>query len=76
MTNQPNIEIESSTSFLWSIVCICIILALVFVVKQRQGVQVNTTTVQSFVLKESKQQANPMKKYFPTPYSVRDIAEE
>ena len=76
MTNQPNIEIESSTSFVWSIVCICIILALVFVIKQRQGVQVNTSTVQSFVLRESKQQANPIKKYFPVPYSVKDIAEE
>ena len=76
MTNQPNIEIESSTSFVWSIVCICIILALVFVIKQRQGVQVNTSTVQSFVLRESKQQANPIKKYFPAPYSVKDIAEE
>jgi len=76
MTNHPAIEIERSTSFVWSIVCICIILALVFVIKQRQGVQVNTSTVQSFVLKESRQQASPMKKYFPAPYSVRDIAEE
>jgi len=76
MTNRPNIEIESSTSFVWSIVCICVILALVFVIKQRQGVQVNTSTVQSFVLKESRQQASPMKKYFPTPYSVKDIAKE
>lgn len=76
MTNQPNIEIENSTSFIWSVICICIILALVFVIKQRQGVQINTSTVQSFVLKESKQQASPMKKYFPAPYSVRDIAEE
>lgn len=76
MTNRPDIEIESSTPFFWSFVCICIILILVFVIKQKQGVQVNTSTVQSFVLKESKQQASPMKKYFPTPYSVRDIAEE
>lgn len=76
MTDHPNIKIESSTPFLWSFVCICIILVLVFVIKQRQGVQVNTSTVQSFVLKESKQQASPIKKYFPAPYSVRDIAEE
>ena len=76
MTNHPGIEIESSTSFFWSIVCICIILALVFIVKQSQGVQVNTSTVQSFVLKESKQQASPVKKYFPAPYSVKDIAAE
>ena len=76
MTEHPNIKIENSTSFVWSILCICIILALVFVVKQRQGVQVNTSTVQSFVLKESKQQANPIKKYFPAPYSVKNIAKE
>ena len=76
MTEHPNIEIENSTSFFWSIVCICIILVLVFVVKQSQGVQVNTSTVQSLVLKESKQQASPVKKYFPAPYSVKDIAVE
>lgn len=76
MTNHPSIEIESSNSFIWSIVCICVILALVFIIKQQQGVQVNTRTVQSFVLKESKQQASPMKKYFPAPYSVKDIAAE
>ena len=76
MTNHPNIEIESSGSFIWSIVCVCIILALVFVIKQRQGVQVNTRTMQAYVLKESKQQASPIKKYFPAPYSVKDIAAE
>ena len=76
MTEHPNIEIESSTSFIWSIVCICIILVLVFIIKQKQGVQVNTKTIQSFVLKESKQQANPIKKYFPAPYSVKDIAKK
>ena len=76
MTNHPSIETESSGSFVWSIVCICVILALVFVLKQRQGVQVNTKTIQSFVLKESKQQASPIKKYFPAPYSVKDIAAE
>ena len=71
-----NIEIENSTSFIWSILCICLILAVVFILKQKQGVQVNTDTMQAFVLKESKQQANPLKKYFPAPYSVKDIAAE
>ncbi len=76
MTNHPDIEIESSNYFVWSIVCIFIILALVFIVKQKQGVQINTKTMHDFVLKESKQQVNPLKKYFPTPYSVKDIAKE
>ena len=76
MTEHPGIEIENSASFIWGIVCICIILIVVFVVKQRQGVQVDTGTVQSFVLKESKLQASPIKKYFPAPYSVKDIAKE
>lgn len=76
MTKHPNIEIESSNSFIWSIVCVCIILALVFVIKQRQGVQVNAKTMQALVLQESRQQASPLKKYFPAPYSVKDIAEE
>ena len=76
MMNHPDIEIESSNSFLWSIVCICVVLIAVFIIQQRQGVQVNTRTMQAFVLKESKQQASPIKKYFPAPYSVKDIAEE
>ncbi|MBO4707068.1 MAG: hypothetical protein J5594_00715 [Elusimicrobiaceae bacterium] len=76
MINHPNIEIENSNYFIWSIVCIFIILALVFVLKQRQGVQVNTKTMHDFVLKESKQQVSPIKKYFPAPYSVKDIAKE
>ncbi len=76
MTNPPNIEVENSNYFVLSIVCICIVLALVFVLKQRQGVQVNTRAMQAFVLRESKQQANPVKKYFPAPYSVKDIAAE
>ena len=76
MIDHQDIEIESSNSFFWGIVCICIILALVFIIKQNDGVQVNTKTVQSFVLKESKQQISPMKKYFPAPYSVKDIAAE
>ncbi|MBO7605669.1 MAG: hypothetical protein J6S61_04310 [Elusimicrobiaceae bacterium] len=76
MTNHPTIEIDNSASFIWGIICICIILIVIFVVKQNQGVQVNTNTVQSFVLKESKLQASPVKKYFPAPYSVKNIAEE
>ena len=76
MMNHPDIEIESSNSFLWSIVCICVILIAVFIIQQRQGVQVNTRTMQAFVLKETKQQASPIKKYFPAPYSVKDIAKE
>ena len=74
--NNHDIEIESSHSFLWSFICICLVLLAVFILKQRQGVQVNTKTMQNLVLNESKQQANPIKKYFPAPYSVKDIAAE
>ena len=76
MKTYPPIEIENSNSFLWSLVCICLILAAVFIIKQRQGVQVNTRTMQTFVLQESKQQASPIKKYFPAPYSIKDIEVE
>ena len=76
MKNRQVIEIENSNSFLWSIVCICLILGVIFVLRQSQGVQVNTHTMQAFVLEESKQQASPIKKYFPAPYSVKDIAVE
>ena len=74
--SNPDIEIESSHSFLWSFICIFIVLLTVFILKQRQGVQVNTKTMQRLVLAESRQQADPIKKYFPAPYSVKDIAAE
>jgi len=76
MSKQPVIEIQSSNSFFWGLFFICLILAIVFIVRQNQGVQVNKSTMKSFVLAESKQQASPIKKYFPTPYSVNDIAKE
>ena len=76
MKETQDIVIESSGSFLWSLICICVILALFFLIRQRQGVQINTGTMQAFVLQESKQQASPFKKYFPAPYSVNDIAAE
>lgn len=76
MSKQNDIEIQSSGSFIWGLICICIILAIVFIVRQTEGVNINTRTMQKFVLDESKQQANPIKKYFPTPYSIKDIAAE
>ena len=76
MNRQPVIEVQNSNSFIWGLVFICLILVLVFIIRQNQGVQVNKNTMKNFVLKESKQQASPIKKYFPTPYSVKDIAAE
>lgn len=76
MSSPQDIEIENSNSFLWSVLCVCLILCVIFILRQRQGVQINTRTMQAFVLEESKQQANPIKKYFPMPYSVKDIAKE
>ena len=76
MRDPQNIEIDSSNSFLWSVLCICLILITVFLIRQNQGVKINTRTMQNLVLEESKQQASPIKKYFPAPYSVKDIAEE
>ncbi|MCR5504147.1 MAG: hypothetical protein K6E94_01005 [Elusimicrobiaceae bacterium] len=76
MRDPKNLEIESSNSFLWSVVFISLILVVIFVIRQNQGVKVNTRTMQNFVLEESKQQASPIKRYFPAPYSVKDIAAE
>ena len=76
MSKTPVIELQNSNSFFWGLICICLILAIVFVVRQNQGVQINKSTMKNFVLTESKQQANPIKKYFPAPYSVHDIARE
>jgi len=76
MRDPQNIEIDNSNSFLWSVLCICLILIAVFLIRQNQGVKINTRTMQNFVLAESKQQASPIKKYFPAPYSVKDIAAE
>ena len=76
MNREPVIEVQNSNSFLWGLVFICLISALVFLIRQNQGVQINKSTMKNFVLKESKQQASPIKKYFPAPYSVSDIAKE
>ena len=37
-------------------------------------VPVDTGVVKDFVLDESKEKASPIKKYFPKPYSVNDLA--
>lgn len=76
MKDDKQIEIQTSNNFLWSIIFIFLILGSVFVVRQMLYVPVNTTTVKAFVLDESKQHASPVKKYFPTPYSVQDLVEE
>lgn len=74
MKEQNYIEIESPSTFFWSFICICLVLIVIFILHQNQGVKVNTQTMQNLVLTESKHQASPIKKYFPAPYSVKDIA--
>lgn len=76
MNDKEQIEIQSSNAFIWSILLICLILGAVFLTRQMLYIPVSTTTVKDFVLDESKQQANPVKKYFPKPYSVADLAKE
>ena len=74
MKDQNYIVIEDSHSFFWSLIVVCFVLVIIFILYQRQdSVQVNTQTMQRFVLTESKQQVSSIKKYFPAPYSVKDI---
>lgn len=56
------------------VMIVFVLLGAVFFVKQRSFVPVDAKTVADFVLDESKEKAVGLKKYFPKPYSVQDLA--
>lgn len=76
MSSDKPIQFEGSSPVFWLILTACIILFIVFCVRQITYMPVDASTVKDFVLDESKEKASPIKKYFPKPYSVKDLAGE
>jgi hypothetical protein len=72
--NNPQVHYEKSSAAVWLIVCALLLLGAVFFIRQLYYVPVDARTVKDFMLDESKQQVSPLKKYFPQPYSVKDLA--
>mgnify|MGYP001218902258 CR=1 FL=1 len=75
MKHQSNlpIQFEGGSPAFWLVICAAILLAAVFVYRQAVYMPVSADTVKDFVLDESKEKASPIKKYFPKPYSVKDL---
>lgn len=69
-----DIELRGTSSAFWLVLCAVLLPLALFFVRQMIYVPVDTEVVKNFVLDESKEKANPIKKYFPKPYSVNDLA--
>jgi len=65
--------IGASPTF-WLFLVVGALAAVLFFARQMSYVPVDTYVVTGFVLDESKGKASSYKKYFPKPYSVKDIA--
>ena len=75
MKNNSNLPIEfkGSRPTAWIVLFAGVLLITVFILRQITYMPVNAYTVKDFVLDESKEKASPVKKYFPKPYSVKDL---
>lgn len=73
---EENTVIEKPTlgPFFWIFLIAAFIFISVFLIRQMFFLPVNTDTLTELVLDESKHKTNPLKKYFPKPYSVQDLA--
>lgn len=69
-----DLQLRGTSSAFWLILCAILLPLALFFVRQMIYVPVNTEVVKNFVLDESKEKASPIKKYFPKPYSVNDLA--
>ena len=71
---EEEFEFHGASPAFWLILCAVLIPLALFFVRQMIYVPVDTGVVKDFVLDESKEKASPIKKYFPKPYSVNDLA--
>ena len=71
---EEECEFHGASPAFWLILCAVLIPLALFFVRQMIYVPVDTGVVKDFVLDESKEKASPIKKYFPKPYSVNDLA--
>ena len=74
MEENTLIEKPALGPFFWIFLISAFLLISVFLIRQMFFLPVNTATLTDIVLDESKQKTNPLKKYFPKPYSVQDLA--
>jgi hypothetical protein len=59
--------------FFWISAAVFLLLGAAFVLNQINFVPVDTQTVADLMLDESKGRASSFKKFFPKPYSVREL---
>lgn len=71
--NSLPIQFEGGSPVFWMLLLAGLVVAVVFVVRQSTYAPINAAAVKDFVLDESKEKASPVKKYFPKPYSVKDL---
>lgn len=74
MEQKTLIEKPTLGPFFWIFLVSAFIFISVFLVRQMFFLPVNTETLAELVLDESKQKTSLFKKYFPKPYSVKDLA--
>lgn len=73
-SGEEEFEYHGGSSAFWLILCAVLVPLALFFLRQMIYVPVNTVVVKDFVLDESKEKASPIKKYFPKPFSVNDLA--
>ena len=71
---EEEFEFHGGSPAFWLILCAILIPLALFLVRQMTYIPVDAGVVKDFVLDESKEKASPIKKYFPKPYSVNDLA--
>ncbi|MBQ4494023.1 MAG: hypothetical protein II972_05445 [Elusimicrobiaceae bacterium] len=73
MEEKTLIEKPTLGPFFWILLISIFLLIAIFVIRQMSFLPVNTNTITELVLDESKPKIDPLKKYFPKPYSVQDL---
>ena len=60
----------------WIILAAFLLLIIFFTFRQLFFLPVSANTLTDIVIEEGKQKTNSFKKYFPTPYSIKDLQRE
>ncbi|MDR0952826.1 MAG: hypothetical protein LBM71_01360 [Elusimicrobiota bacterium] len=71
---NTNISIETKAPTYLFVLAAAAVFIVVFFAMQLREVPLDAGVVKAILLDESKEQASPVKKYFPKPYSVNDLA--
>ena len=74
MEENTLIEKPKIGPFFWIFLISVVLFIVIFSIRQMFFLPVNTDTLTGIVLDESKNKTNSIKKYFPKPYSVKDLA--